>query len=328
MGTRFHNTGASSSEEPYLKKEYITIHNLIDNKELQLTLLTSQKSGLDNKISSSKIERLRFPVAHYNETIIPESIMLLEKKKLAHIYTQKQSEQVDIFTTLSRIPVSCFLITENKKSCNLLIEIAEKKKKPVLYIRDQKLAFILPKIIFYLKTQLSKEIFVHGTFLNILGLGVLLIGKSGIGKSEGALALISLGHQLIADDVVKIRVLHPYTLVGTAPSLIRYHMEIRGLGIINILELFGSNAVMEKKEIDLIISMEKWVNDHEYDRLGSDQLWIKFLGVTLPLIRLPVAPGRHIGVIIEAGVRRQLLIKKGINPARELEKKIIHNFCP
>jgi len=175
---------------------------------------------------------------------------------------------------------------------------------------------------------LKKEIFVHGSFLNIFGLGVLVMGKSGIGKSESALSLISLGHQLIADDVVKISLQTPHTLIGTAPSLIRYHMEIRGLGIINISELFGNSAVMEKKDIGLIISLEKWSNEHEYDRLGSDQAWITFLGVTLPLIKLPVAAGRQIAIIIETGARKQLLLNEGINPARELEEKIIDKFCP
>lgn len=174
----------------------------------------------------------------------------------------------------------------------------------------------------YLKTSLKNEIYIHGSLLNIFGLGVLIMGSSGIGKSECALSLINRGHQLIADDVVRISLFDQISLIGTAHSLIRDHMEIRGLGIINIVQLFGKKSVEKKKIIDLVVLLEKWSDNNEYDHLGVDQEYQIFLGVNIPLVRLPMSPGRNIAIILETAARKELINRKGIYPAREIEKKI------
>lgn len=174
----------------------------------------------------------------------------------------------------------------------------------------------------YLKKSLKNEIYAHGSLLNIFSLGVLIIGSSGIGKSECALSLIDRGHQLIADDVVRISIFDQTSLIGTAHSLIRYHMEIRGLGIINIAELFGKKAVAKKKIIDLVVLLEKWSDNNTYDHFCADQEYKVFLGIKIPLVRLPIAPCRNIAIILETAVRKELLNRKGIYPAKEIEEKI------
>jgi len=170
--------------------------------------------------------------------------------------------------------------------------------------------------------MLAPRTYLHADFLDIFGLGVLLIGESGIGKSECALDLIVRGHRLISDDIVIIKKMTDVLLMGTAPDLIRYHMELRGLGVINIRDLFGISAISLTQKIELVISLERWKPDVEYDRLGLDEDRYAILGIDLPLVRMPVAPGRNIAILIEVASRNYLLRAQGYNASRQLAQKI------
>jgi len=180
----------------------------------------------------------------------------------------------------------------------------------------------IEKMTTFLSDMLAPRTYVHGDLLDVFGLGVLLIGESSIGKSECALDLVVRGHRLISDDIVIIKKTTDTILVGTAPDLIRYHMELRGLGVINIRDLFGISAISMSQKIELVVSLERWKPDVEYDRLGLDENRYEILGVELPLISMPVAPGRNIAILIEVASRNCLLRAQGYNASRQLVQKI------
>ena len=162
----------------------------------------------------------------------------------------------------------------------------------------------------------------HGVLMDILGLGVLMTGESGIGKSECALDLIVRGHRLVADDTVEVRRRQETILIGTCPELTRYHMELRGLGVINIKELFGIASTRSSKRVELVVQLERWDPSREYERLGLDDVFYEILGLRVPLIRMPVAPGRNIALLVEVASRNQLLKERGYDAARRLAERV------
>jgi HPr kinase/phosphorylase len=163
---------------------------------------------------------------------------------------------------------------------------------------------------------------VHGVLLDILGLGVLIAGESGIGKSECALDLVVRGHRLVADDTVEIRRRGERVVIGTCPELTRHHMEIRGLGVINVRDLFGVASTRSSKRVELVVQLERWDPSREYDRLGIDDATYELLGIKVPLIRMPVAPGRSLAILVEVAARNQILRTRGLNAARDLVTRL------
>ncbi len=180
----------------------------------------------------------------------------------------------------------------------------------------------IAKITAILDDALAVRQVIHGVLLDILGLGVLLIGDSGIGKSECALDLVVRGHRLVADDTVEVRRRGDTVVIGTCPELTRHHMELRGLGVINIRDLFGVASTRSSKRIELVVQLERWDPAREYDRLGVDENTHEMFGVRIPLIHMPVAPGRNLAILVEVASRNQLLRAKGLNAARDLVSRL------
>jgi HPr kinase/phosphorylase len=180
----------------------------------------------------------------------------------------------------------------------------------------------IAKIEYLLDDELAERQVIHGVLMDMLGLGVLIIGESGIGKSECGLDLVVRGHRLVADDTVEVRRRGETTLIGTCPELTRHHMEIRGLGLINIRDLFGVAAIRNAKRVELVVQLERWDPERDYERLGIDELRYDILGIRVPLVRMPVAPGRSLGVLVEVAARNQLLRSRGLNAARDLATRL------
>lgn len=174
----------------------------------------------------------------------------------------------------------------------------------------------------FLEDKLAPQTTMHGVLMETFGVGVLLLGKSGIGKSECGLDLIQRGHRLVADDMVFIRRRGEETVYGFGNNLLQHHIEIRGLGILNIREMFGVTSVRDKKRIDLVVELVAWSEDEEYDRLGLDERRFPILDVELPLLTVPVRPGRNMGAIIEVAARNQLLRAMGVHSAREMQERL------
>jgi len=180
----------------------------------------------------------------------------------------------------------------------------------------------IAKLSSILEDSLAERTMMHAVLMDVLGLGVLIAGESGIGKSECALDLIVRGHRLVADDTVEVRRRQESILIGTCPELTRYHMELRGLGVINIMELFGIASTRSSKRIELVVQLERWVPTREYERLGIDDVFYEILGLRVPLIRMPVAPGRNIAILVEVAARNQLLRARGHHAARALADRL------
>jgi HPr kinase/phosphorylase len=198
-----------------------------------------------------------------------------------------------------------------------LLRIANEEKIPILGTSALS-SVAIARITNYLEGQLAPKTTIHGVLLDVFGLGVLLLGPSGIGKSECALELLLKGHRLVSDDCVEITRHGVDRLVGSGGPTLEHHMELRGLGIINIKELFGISATGRNKTLDLAVQLQRWKTDGDYDRLGIDQSTIEYLGVAIPLIEMPVAPGRNVATLVELAARIHLLRQRGYHPAREL----------
>ena len=181
-------------------------------------------------------------------------------------------------------------------------------------------------LIAYLRNALAPRETRHGVLVNVFGTGLMITGNSGVGKSEAALELVKRGHQLVADDVVDIRKVEDNRLIGEAPELVRHFMEIRGVGIIDVSTMYGAGAIMRSKTIDLVIHLELWQADKEYDRLGLTDNYIDILGVKVPSLLLPIHPGRNLAVVLEVAARNQRLKQMGYNAANELTRRHMERF--
>jgi HPr kinase/phosphorylase len=180
----------------------------------------------------------------------------------------------------------------------------------------------IAKLTSFLEDILAERTLLHAVLMDILGLGVLVVGESGIGKSECALDLVLRGHRLVADDTVEIRRRAESVLIGTCPELTRYHMEIRGLGVINVKDLFGVASTRSSKRVELVVQLERWEPGRQYERLGLDDEFFELLGLRVPLIRMPVAPGRSVANLVEVAARNQLLRSRGHHAARQLAARL------
>jgi HPr kinase/phosphorylase len=180
----------------------------------------------------------------------------------------------------------------------------------------------IAKVSLILDDALAVREVIHGVLLDLLGLGVLIIGDSGIGKSECALDLVVRGHRLVADDTVEVRRRGDNVIIGTCPELTRYHMELRGLGVINVRDLFGVASTRTSKRVELVVRLDRWDPSREYDRLGIDDNSYELFGVKVPLIQMPVAPGRSLAILVEVAARNQLLRSRGLNAARDLVARL------
>ena len=219
------------------------------------------------------------------------------------------------------LPIPCITVTKGLDIPEELVDLCAANRLPLLRSSLVSSTFI-DRITLYLDSHLAPRTTVHGVLIDVYGVGVLITGSSGVGKSECALDLIVRGHRLVADDVVDIRCRAGEILMGRGPELIRHHMELRGLGILNIEHLFGAASVRDRKRVEIVVMLEQWNDDVEYDRLGLDQTTYDILGVGLPFIRLPVASGRNLSILIEVAVRNHILKLTGFNPAEELTRRL------
>lgn len=302
--------------------KFITVKKLLEEKSdyLQLELLSGE-SGLDNKIFKSRIQRPGLALSGFMDKLDPERVQVLGSTELDFLASLEKKRMIEVLSAITGFSLCCILITKGLEPPLGLKELGHKNRVPILRSGLQS-SILIRRLINYLEESLAEETSVHGALLDLFGLGVLILGKSGIGKSECALELVDRGHQLVADDIVRISLWPPNTLIGSGYDLTRYHLEIRGLGIIDIKELFGVASIREKIKIELAIELEEWKKLVEYNRTGLDEDAIEFLGVQIPMIRMPVAPGRNMAVIFEVAVRNYLLKKEGIHSAKELDKRL------
>jgi HPr kinase/phosphorylase len=300
----------------------IPVINLLkDTKHrLQLEILAGKK-GLGKKISIPRIQKPGLALTGDTSNLHPGRIQVLGKSEMRHLNSLPLKKLKDIVEKIGEVDIACIIITHNISAPLPLVTMCEKKRIPLFSTKLLTSTFV-NRATQFLEESLAASTCTHGVLLDVFGVGILIIGKSGIGKSECALDLVLRGHRLVADDIVNIKKQPPSALFGTGSEIIKYHMEIRGLGIINIRDLFGISAVRDRKLIEVVVELTEWDPTIEYDRLGIDEQRYSMLDVHLPLIQIPVRPGRNLSAIIEVAARNHLLKLGGHHSAQEFQEKL------
>jgi HPr kinase/phosphorylase len=300
----------------------MTIHELLAEKESKLDLeLLAGAKGLDRSVHVPRIQKPGLALAGYTANLHPDRIQVLGETELSYLLTLDPAKAKQNIHELCTLNICSLIITKGLSPPPLLMEECEANHIPLLRTHHQSSTFI-SMLTTYLEERLLPSTTLHGVLVDVLGVGVLLVGKSGVGKSECALDLVLKGHRLVADDVIKVRMKLPAVLFGEGSDLLNYHMEIRGLGIINIKHLFGVASIRERKKIDLVIELVEWQEGVEYDRLGIDEESYTILGIAVPFLRIPIRPGRNMTSIVEVAARNQLLKEMGYHSAREFQDRL------
>ncbi|MFN2387320.1 MAG: HPr(Ser) kinase/phosphatase [Thermoanaerobaculia bacterium] len=279
------------------------------------------EEGFGRAISWGRIQRPGLALAGFLPFIKPGRIQIVGESELHYLETMPSEERRERIASICALPVAAFVVTKGQRVPDDLARECEGQNIPLL-VSDQTTSVVIQSITRVLEDELAPSTSVHGVLVDVYGMGVLLLGDSGIGKSECALDLIQRGHRLVADDVVQIRKYPNGALVGRASDMIRYHMELRGIGIINIKHLFGVSAVRSSKSIELVIELERWDPSKKYDRLGLDGQTYAILAADRPFLKLPVASGRNIALLIEIAARNELLKMQGYDAAKEFALKL------
>ncbi|WP_163099155.1 HPr(Ser) kinase/phosphatase [Peribacillus alkalitolerans] len=283
--------------------------------------LVSGEEGINRSITTSDINRPGIEMAGFFEYYPAERIQLIGKTELSFFNTLTKTEQRHRMEMLCTDITPGIIVTRGFEVPEELIEFSERESVPVLRSNMQTTRFT-SRVTNYLESKLAPTTAVHGVLVDISGVGVLITGKSGVGKSETALELVKRGHRLVADDCVEIRQEDQDTLIGTAPELIEHLLEIRGLGIINVMTLFGAGAVRSNKRISLIINLELWEKNKQYDRLGLEDETQRIIDTDITKLTVPVRPGRNLAVIIEVASMNFRLKRMGMNAAQQFSSKL------
>ena len=278
-------------------------------------------NGLDRVITSPHIQKTGLALAGFHEYLKPGRVLIFGESEIRYLESLESEARVTALRLALTLDFPCVLITGGFTPPPELPFEAERARVPLLKT-SVATPTAIAKLSSLLEDSLAERTMIHAVLMDVLGLGVLLAGESGIGKSECALDLIVRGHRLVADDTVEIRRRQETILIGACPELTRHHMELRGLGVINIKELFGIASTRSSKRVELVVQLERWVPTREYERLGLDDVFHEILGLRVPLLKMPVAPGRNIAILVEVAARNQLLRQRGHHAARELANRL------
>lgn len=303
------------------KAPVVSVGELLKREATGLGLrLVAGKAGLKRGILLSRVQRPGLALSGHTDYIRYGRVQIVGGSEISYLRTLAPAARAAILRKLCRRRISCFVVTKGLKPPRELAEATEARGIALLATRIDSTAFI-KQLSTFLDERLAERVHQHSVLMDVFGLGVLITGDSGIGKSECALDLIDRGHRLVADDVVEIKKMGD-TLYGSSPDLTRYHMELRGLGVINIKDLYGVSAIRLSKRLELVVNLERWESGREYDRLGLSAESVDILGLPVPLVRMPVAPGRNVALLVEVASRNQLLKERGYDAARTLAARV------
>ncbi|MCC6128655.1 MAG: HPr(Ser) kinase/phosphatase, partial [Acidobacteria bacterium] len=268
-----------------------------------------------------RVQKPGLAMAGFLPYVRPHRVQILGESEFTYLATLTASvarKRIEAFTSLE---MSCVIVTKGITPPSNLRRLCSKRNVP-LFTTPRLTGSVIESLTAFLEESLAPRATVHGVLLEVGGLGTLLLGDSGVGKSECALALVQRGHRLVADDLVVIKRFPADVLIGSSSGLVRHHMELRGLGIVNVPMLFGVTAVLERHSVEFVIHLTNWIEGHEYDRLGLDEETETILGVGIPKITMPVATGRDLAMLVEIAVRNQILKNRGFHAAREMAARV------
>ncbi len=286
-------------------------------KENELEILYSPKKTEEILISNNDVNRPGLQLSGFYEYFDNTRIQVLGKSEYSFMEHRSDEERNASFETLFSKKPPAIVIARGLDPFPELIPLGEKYEVPLLRSHDSTSAFIA-RLIAFLNLNLAPRITRHGVLIEIYGEGVLILGDSGVGKSETAIELVKRGHRLVADDAVEIRKTSNITLVGSSPDNIRHFLELRGIGIINVRQLYGIGSVKVTERIDMVVEIEPWNPEKVYDRMGMDNHYMSILGVKVPYLTIPVKPGRNLAVILEVAAMNNRQKKMGYNAAQDL----------
>ncbi len=305
----------------------ILVKNFLEDTgpiDLQIRLVAGS-SGLDKEIRVGDINRPGLTLAGFYEFFAYDRIQIFGLGESAYLRQLSDTQKRHVLEKFFSYDVLCCVFTHNEEPDRQFVEFADQKGVPVFVTLKDTTKFT-SSLVYLLNEAFAPTLTLHGTFIDVYGIGVLLIGKSGVGKSECALELVERGHRFIADDVVLVKRVDESILMGSGSPLLKHHMEIRGLGIINVKDIFGIRSVRDRKRVELVVVLEEWVQNKEYDRLGLEETTYPLLDMHVPSIMVPVRPGRNIPIIVETAALNQRLKKLGIFTARDLDQNIQENL--
>lgn len=277
------------------------------------------------KITQPDVNRPALQLAGFFAHFDAERVQIIGHVEMAYLQQMDEEQRVNILSRLMDFHVPCIVFSRNMEVSEKFIKLATEKGVPILRTAKTT-SSIMAEIIRWLNVELAPRITIHGGLVDVYGEGILIMGESGIGKSEAALELIKRGHRLVADDAVEIKKVSDDTLIGSAPDIMRHFIELRGIGIIDVKTLFGVESVKNTQAIDLVIKLEEWSKDKSYDRLGLEESYIEFLGNKVPCHSIPIRPGRNLAIICEAAAVNYRQKKMGYNAAQEFFNRVTNNL--
>lgn len=297
-----------------------------DARHLHLKLLYGKQHLKDRYIYNYRIQKPGLALTGFADHIHGGRVQVLGNTEVSYLWTLSPDERFKSIKTLCERNICCFLITKNLHLPKELMGAVRQAGVP-LFKTDLPSSEAISGIMSYLEERLAPETTCHGVFMDIFGVGVLITGRSGIGKSECAIELIKRGHRLVADDAVHFRRIQEY-LEGRSSEMLRHHMEVRGLGILNVKDIFGVTAIRQRKKLELVVEFTDWKPDASYDRLGLDNQHEEILKERVPKILLPISAGRNMAVIVEVAARNHLLKIMGYDSAKAFSEKLLQSLNP
>ncbi len=290
-------------------------------ERIGLKNLTPEVDMTDIKITTSNINRPALQMAGYFDHFASDRVQIIGYVEYTYLKHLTREQKLPVYEKFLSSEIPCVIFSSRTEPDEDFLELALKYKKPLL-ASEQETSPFMAEIIRVLTGMLAPCVSIHGVLVDVYGEGVLLMGESGIGKSEAALELVKRGHRLVTDDVVEIRKVDEETLIGRSPAITRHFIELRGIGIVDVKELFGVSSIRESKQIDMVIRLEEWDKDKEYDRLGLTEEYTEFLGTKVVCHSLPIRPGRNLAVIVETAAANNRQKKLGYNAAKELYRRV------
>ena len=297
----------------------VKLEKLIE--KMSLKNLTPDLDLTQSEIQVPDINRPALQLTGYFDHFDSDRVQIIGYVEYTYLETLSDEKKKEMYTQLLSYGIPCIVYCRNLEPDETFLQMANEMKVPIFQSSKQTSAFTA-EVIRWLNVELAPCISIHGVLVDVYGVGVLIMGESGIGKSEAALELINRGHRLVTDDVVEIRKVSDDTLVGKAPDITRHFIELRGIGIVDVKSLFGVQSVRETQTIDLVINMEEWDKNREYDRLGLKEESPEFLGNTVVCHSIPIRPGRNLAIIVESAAVNHRQKQMGYNAAEELYRRV------
>lgn len=303
--------------------KFVTVSTI--QERFNLTNYTTELNLEESHVTVADVNRPALQLHGFYEHFEPSRIQVIGNVESAYLAKKTDEEKAESFAKLFSYEIPCVIFCRGEKPAEVLIQEANKAKIPILGT-DRATSEFMSALIYSLNKDFAPYTTIHGVLVDVYGEGLLITGESGIGKSEAALELIRRGHRLVSDDVVEIRRPNNERLYGRAPSITQYLIELRGIGIIDVKSLYGVEAVKDEQRIDLVIKLEDWTKEKEYDRLGMTDEYMNILGIDVTCHSLPIRPGRNLAIICETAAVNHRQKKMGYNAAEELYKRVQNNI--